>query len=165
MTDRNLRLSADDLRQMTDWPDALIEDYLAISGVLVITSTTVNSVVQEFVSVSSSVDQQNALIVRLGKEIAELSESVSSLSADKKVINITKQVEELKQAIVSYDARAKIVKLQKQLDEIAEQINQPKRTVKTDDNAIQLIATSRNLKPSGESLTPAQVAAVSSLHV
>lgn len=77
----SLALSADDLRRMTKWPDALIEDYLSLTRSVGDITTNINIVVQEIAAEAGSSAQNFALIAELQKSLVTIGEQVSALDA------------------------------------------------------------------------------------
>ena len=80
-----LELSAEELQAMTDWPDALIEDYLAISRQLVqVTSETTIVIEQTAVSLSS-IELVSSRVRNLTQKLNSVAELASTAKANPKV--------------------------------------------------------------------------------
>tara|TARA_R110000803_G_scaffold166755_2_gene230017 strand:- start:866 stop:1216 length:351 start_codon:yes stop_codon:yes gene_type:complete len=88
VTNRTLRLSAPELKEMTDWPDPMIEEFLSLLDSLnnlVISNNAINTVVIEGEGLDSETQGQIGWIIsrmrRISKNVAAVEELVAQANA------------------------------------------------------------------------------------
>jgi hypothetical protein len=80
-----LELSAEELRSLTDWPDSLIEDYLAISRQLIQVTTETQITIEQTSLTLSSVERVSSQVRGLAQQLSSLTNQVSNAQVDPKV--------------------------------------------------------------------------------
>ena len=88
VVNRTLRLNASELREMTGWPEAMIEEFLSLldnlNSVIISNNSTV-TVVEETSEIASAADGQIGWIISrmrdLGKDIAAVEELVAQANS------------------------------------------------------------------------------------
>ena len=88
VNNRTLRLSAIELKEMTKWPDPMIEEFLSLLdnlNSLIVSNNTITTIVDETVQVSTEGQGQIGWIIsrmkNLGKDIAAVEQLVAQANA------------------------------------------------------------------------------------
>lgn len=93
VNDTLLELSAEELRAMTDWPAALIEDYLAISRQVVQVTSETNIVIEQTTVSLSAIEAVRSRVNNLTQGLKNVTELASSAKVDPKVRQHTRSLQ------------------------------------------------------------------------
>lgn len=76
--DNSLRVTAEDLREMTDWPDALVEDYLEMTRAISAITNVINITVQEVSSDVLEISSLRSIVNRLERSQQNLLQGLAA---------------------------------------------------------------------------------------
>lgn len=113
-----LELSAEELREFTDWPDPLIEEFLSlVRGVVEITQT-VNIVVEEISVAGGGVAKLTSRVNDLSGRIYNLESAASLARVNAKLRSLEGEVKALQNSESQNPVNAKLRQLAKQVKDI-----------------------------------------------